>query len=202
MKNTLEEIVIKYSHGDVNLSSVEIDKSHFMDLLKKYLNDKNSSTLRQDIMCEVAGVKPSNEKLGYDGQNSVDEMKPKNFDTNNPKSKKLDGRGNYSDMTFKRHNTFCDQDAQIHIGGFVDGKHIFQLKVPYREMRHHFESQLNKRLPNGDEPTQYLRSMNFSLTQIIKCNNVTLTYIRQDLENYRVYMSKSLYTYLIKLRGV
>lgn len=202
MRHTLEEIIINYSHGDINLLSVEIDKNHFMDLLKKYLNDKNSSTLRQDIMCEVAGVKPNPEKLGYDGEGSVDEMKPKNFDTNNPKSKKLDGRGNYSDMTFKRHNAFCDQNAQIHIGGFVDGKHIFQIKVSYIEMRSHFESQLNKRLPNGDQPTHYLRSMNFSLNQIKKCDNVTLTYITENLEEYSKYISKNLYTYLIKLQEV
>jgi hypothetical protein len=200
MRKTLEEIIINYSHGDINLLSVEIDKNHFMDLLKKYLNDKNSSTLRQDIMCMVAGVKPNTEKLGYDGEGSVDEMKPKNFDTNNPKSKKLDGRGNYSDMTFKRHNAFCDQDAQIHVGGFVDGKHIFQIKVSYIQMRSHFENQLNKRLPNGDQPTHYLRSMNFSLTQIKKCDKVTLTYITENLDEYHKYISKNLYTYLKKLQ--
>jgi hypothetical protein len=200
MRNTLEDIIVKYSHNDSEFSSLKIDEDHFIELLKKYLNDKNSSTLRQDIMCEVAGLTPSTKKLGYDSENSVDEMKPKNIDTNNPKAKKLDGRGNYSDMTFKRHNAFCDQNAQIHIGGFVDGKHIFQIKVSYIEMRVHFENQLKKRLPNGDQPTQYLRSMGFSLTQIKKCDNVVLTYLVQDLINYRKYMSKALYIYLTKLQ--
>jgi hypothetical protein len=151
-------------------------------------------------MCEVAGLIPNSDKLGYDAEDSVSEMKPKNIDTTNPKAKKLDGRGNYSDMTFKRHTTFCDQDAQIHIGGFVDGKQVFQFKVPYREMSHHFENQLKKRLPNGDQPTQYLRTMNFSLTQIKQCNNVVLTYLTQDLEDYRGYMSKTLYIYLTELQ--
>ena len=202
MRNTLEEIVLKYSHGDTELTSVEVDKDHFKELLIKYLNDKNSSTLRQDIMCEVAGVKSNPNKLGYDGKDTTDEMKPNNVDTTNPKSKKLSGGGNYTDMTFKRHNAFCDQDAQIHIGGFVDGKHIFQITVPYREMITHFENQLMKRLPNGDQPTQYLRSMYFSLTQIKKCDNVLLTYITQDLENYRGHITKPLYTYLRKLQEV
>jgi hypothetical protein len=200
MRNTLEDIIVKYSHNDAEFSSLNIDKGHFIELLKKYLNDKNSSTLRQDIMCEVAGLTPNTKKLGYDGENSVDEMKPKNIDTNNPKAKKLDGLGNYSDMTFKRHNGFCDQNAQIHVGGFIDGKHIFQIKVPYIEMRVHFENQLKKRLPNGDQPTQYLRSMNFSLTQIKNCSDVVLTYLVKDLVNYRGYMTKTLYTYLTKLQ--
>jgi hypothetical protein len=200
MRSTLEDIIVKYSHNDSEFSSLKIDEGHFMELLKKYLNDKNSSTLRQDIMCVVAGLVSNTNKLGYDGEGSADEMKPKNVDISNPKSKRLDGRGNYSDMTFKRHSAFCEQDAQIHIGGFVDGKHVFQIRVPYREMNTHFEDQLKKRLPNGDQPTQYLRSMNFSLTQIKNCNNVVLTYVTQDLEDYRGYMTKTLYTYLTKLQ--
>jgi hypothetical protein len=200
MRNTLEEIVLKYSHGDTELESVKIDEEHFKELLIKYLNDKNSSTLRQDVMCEVAGVKSNPNKLGYDGEDTTDEMKPKNVRTTNPKLKKLDGCGNYTDMTFKRHKAFYDQDAKIHVGGFIDGEHVFQLSVPYREMSEHFENQLKKRLPNGDQPTQYLRSMNFSLTQIKKCKNVSLTYITQKLESYRGHITKPLYTYLTKLQ--
>ena len=200
MRSTLEDIIVKYSHGDSDFSSIKIDELHFMELLDKYLNDKNSSTLRQDVMCSVAGLVSSTEKLGYDGVGGANEMKPKNVQTTNPKAKKLDGVGNYTDMTFKRHHSFCDQDAQIHIGGFVDGKHVFQITVPYREMRVHFEDQLKRRLPNGDQPTQYLRSMSFSLAQIKKCNNVLLTYLTQDLEDYRGHITKPLYTYLTKLQ--
>ena len=200
MRSTLEDIIVKYSHSDSEFSSLKIDEGHFMELLKKYLNDKNSSTLRQDIMCVVAGLVSNPKKLGYDGESSTDEMKPKNVDTTNPKSKRLDGRGNYSDMTFKRHSAFCEEDAQIHVGGFVDGKHVFQITVPYREMRVYFEDQLRRRLPNGDQPTQYLRSMNFSLAQIKNCSNVALIYLTQDLEDYRGHMTKTLYTYLTKLQ--
>ena len=50
------------------------------------------------------------------------------------------------------------------------------------------------------KPTQYLRSMNFSLAQIKNCSNVVLTYLTQDLEDYRGHMTKTLYTYLTKLQ--
>ena len=95
MRSKLEDIIVKYSHSDSEFSSLKIDEGHFMELLKKYLNDKNSSTLRQDIMCVVAGLISNPKKLGYDGESSTDEMKPKNVDTTNPKFKRLDGRGNY-----------------------------------------------------------------------------------------------------------
>ena len=200
MRSTLEDIIVKYSHGDSDFSSIKIDELHFMELLDKYLNDKNSSTLRQNVMCSVAGMESNPNKLGYDGIDGANEMKPKNVQTTNPKVKKLDGRGNYTDMTFKRHHAFCDEDAQIHIGGFVDGKHVFQVTVPYRAMKVHFEKQLTKRLPNGDQPTQYLRTMSFSLAELKKCDGVLLTYITQDLEDYRGHMTKPLYTYLTKLQ--
>ena len=74
MRNRLEDIIVKYSHNDTEFTSLEIDEGHFMELLKKYLNDKNSSTLRQDIMCEVAGLIPNSDKLGYDAEDSVSEI--------------------------------------------------------------------------------------------------------------------------------
>lgn len=200
MKNKLKDIIVGFSHNTVDVTSLEIEKENFLELLRMYLNDKNSSTLRQEIMCSVAGLSSNPNKLGYDSENSFDEMKPKNIDTTNPKSKKLDGRGNYTDMTFKRHNVFCEENAQIHIGGFVNGKQIYQLKLPYVGMKNHFENQLRRRLPNGDQPTQYLRSMNFSLSQIVKCPNVELIYITSELDIYKPFITKSLYTYLIQLQ--
>ena len=200
MKLSLNEIVVKYSQGNTSLSDVDIDKDLFNELLKKYLNDKNSSTLRQDVMCTMANLVSSTNKLGYDGVDSVDEMKPKNHETNNPKSKKLDGGGNYSDMTFKRHHSFIEQNAKIHVGGFVDGKHVFQFKINYVDLAFHFEQQLSKRLPNGDEPNQYLRSMRFSLTQIKECKNVELLFLTKDINQYCSYMTDSLYFYLIGLK--
>jgi hypothetical protein len=199
MEKTVNEIVSEYSNGNVELDGIEIKKSHFIELLTKYLNDKNSSTLRQDIMCEVAGVKSNPNKLGYDGDGTADEMKPKNVDTTNPKSKKLDGGGNYSDMTHKRHEAFCEQNAVIHIGGFVDGKHIYQFKVPYNDLSDYFKSKLNDHLPHGDVSNRYLRSMTFSLRQLKKCENVQLEFISQDIDEYRGYMTKTLYTYLKEL---
>jgi hypothetical protein len=200
METTLRQLITEYSMGNTELDGFEIPKELFIELLSKYFNDKNSSTLREEVMCQVSGIESNPNKLGYDGKETNDENKPKNFDTKNPKSKKLNGGGNYSDMTHKRNDNFILDNAIIHIGGFVDGKIVYQFKIPYKSLSGYFKTQLNKRLPNGDESNNYLRSMKFSLNKIQECNDVELEFLSQDINKYSVYMTKNLYTYLNKLK--
>lgn len=200
METTLRQLITEYSMGNTKLEGFETTKNLFIELLTKYFNDKNSSTLREEVMCYASGIESNPNKLGYDGKETNDENKPKNFDTKNPKSKKLDGGGNYSDMTHKRNDNFISDNAIIHIGGFVNGKLVYQFKIPYRGLSGHFKNKLNKRLPNGDEPNNYLRSMNFSLNNIQECEEVELEFLSQDVNKYSVYMTKNLYTYLNKLK--
>jgi hypothetical protein len=201
MKITLAQVITEYSMGNTELDGLDIPKELFVQLLTKYFNDKNSSTLREEVMCYISGNNPNPNKLGYDGEGSVDENKPKNYDTTNPKSKKLSGAGNYSDMTLKRNDNFINDNAVIHIGGFVDGKLVYQFKVPYVGLSDHFKKQLDKRLPDGDKPNHYLRSMNFSLTALKQCDDVELEFLSTDIDQYSGFMTKTLYTYLKKLKG-
>jgi hypothetical protein len=201
MKITLAQVITEYSMGNTELDGLDIPKELFVQLLTKYFNDKNSSTLREEVMCYISGNNPNPNKLGYDGEGSVDENKPKNYDTTNPKSKKLSGAGNYSDMTLKRNDNFINDNAVIHIGGFVDGKLVYQFKVPYVGLSDHFKKQLDKRLPDGDKPNHYLRSMNFSLTALKQCDDVELEFLSADIDQYSGFMTKTLYTYLKKLKG-
>jgi len=201
MKITLAQVITEYSMGNTELDGLDIPKELFVQLLTKYFNDKNSSTLREEVMCYISGNNPNPNKLGYDGEGSVDENKPKNYDTTNPKSKKLSGAGNYSDMTLKRNDNFINDNAVIHIGGFVDGKLVYQFKVPYVGLSDHFKKQLDKRLPDGDKPNHYLRSMNFSLPALKLCNDVELEFLSPDIDQYSGFMTKTLYTYLKKLKG-
>ena len=109
--------------------------------------------------------------------------------------------GNYSDMTLKRNDNFINDNAIIHIGGFVDGKLAYQFKVPYVGLSDHFKKQLDKRLPDGDKPNHYLRSMNFSLPALKLCENVELEFLTPNIDEYSGFMTKTLYTYLKKLKG-
>lgn len=201
MTTELTNLITEFSMGNTSLNGLDVSKDLFVELLEKYFNDKNSSTLREEVMSHISGINPNPNKLGYDGEGSADENKPKNHDTKNPKSKKLDGSGNYSDMTFKRHEKFINDNATIHIGGFVDGKLVYQIKVPYVCFNEHFTKQLTKRLPNGDKPDHYLRSMRFSLKKYEMCDEVELEFLSVDVDKYRGFMTKNLYTYLNKLKG-
>jgi hypothetical protein len=153
-------------------------------------------------MCYISGIESNPNKLGYDGKDSNDENKPKNYDTKNPKSKKLNGSGSYSDMTHKRNEKFILDDAIIHIGGFVDGKIVYQFKIPYVGLTEHFKKQLNKKLPEGDKTNNYVRSMTFSIKSIQECKDVDLEFLDDNIEVYSKFMTKNLYTYLLKLKKV
>lgn len=197
---SLSQLICEFSMGNTKLDGIDVSKEHFIELITKYFNDKNSSTLREETMCYISGIESNPDKLGYDGKTTKDENKPKNFDTSNPKSKKLDGSGNYSDMTHKRDENFRLDNPTIHIGGFVDGKIVYQFKIPYNGLGEHFKKQLNKRLPNGDLKNNYLRSMRFSLSAIEKCDDVELEFLSDEIDEYRDFMTKTLYTYLNKLK--
>jgi hypothetical protein len=201
MKTTLAQLVTEFSMGNTTLEGFDVSKEIFIELMTKYFNDKNSSTLREEVMCYISGYEPNPDKLGYDGKGTVAENKNKNYDTTNPKSKKLSGAGNYSDMTLKRNDNFINDNAIIHIGGFVDGKLAYQFKVPYVGLSDHFKKQLDKRLPDGDKPNHYLRSMNFSLPALKLCENVELEFLTPNIDQYSGFMTKTLYTYLKKLKG-
>ena len=60
--------------------------------------------------------------------------------------------------------------------------------------------QVNKRLHDGDIKNNYLRSMTFSLKAIQECKDVELEFLTEDIEKYRGFITKTLYTYLNKLK--
>ncbi|MEO0139317.1 MAG: hypothetical protein ABIL16_08235 [candidate division WOR-3 bacterium] len=78
-----------------------------VDLITLYINDKNSSTLREFITVSIAGYEHKKEKVGYDGYKLSSygkplmcEAKPKNVSKNG--ERKLDGGGNFTDYTPER----------------------------------------------------------------------------------------------------
>lgn len=191
MSYTIEELAVKYAKGTLDPS--ECTKTE-LALLIMYMNDKNSSTLRQMVMCNIAGVQSNPNKLGFDGLDTVQEMKPKNISSDG--GNKLTMGGNYSDMTIPRHNKFLEDNAVIHVGGFIDGKLIFQIEVSYSSLAEHFMAQLNKYFPNGHEVSKYLRSMTFSQKQIQQLCNPRVLFVTDNLDSYRGFITKPLYNYL------
>ncbi len=117
MNKELVEILKLYSTGThEGLSSYLVGKSKdtligiLVDLITMYINDKNSSTVREFLTVILAGYNHVEKKIGYNGfkQDTFSgttvrcEAKPKNVDTNSTSIDKLKGYGNFSDYTFKR----------------------------------------------------------------------------------------------------
>jgi hypothetical protein len=191
----LLSLVINYSRGDISKEEVvETYGEPLMELLEIYLNDKNSSSLRQIITCEIIGIQSNENKLGYDGHLTKDEIKPKNI--NSEGTTKLDAGGSYSDLTFKRHFKYVEDNPTIHVSGFVDGLLMFVLKLPYTDLQTYFHDKLLERFPNGDEVNKYYRSASFSFINIKSCPNLEVEFIRNNIENYSNFFTKDLYEFL------
>ena len=147
MNKDLQEAIKIYSTGThKELNAFLLDKSKdnliaiFNDLLTTYINDKNSSTLREFITVAVAGYNHNEEKIGYNGyrQTTISsgeyeycEVKPKNIDRldlekyrNGEKKtiRKLDAGGNFTDYTWKRFDKDLQANLNMLISGFFDGE--------------------------------------------------------------------------------
>lgn len=195
---TLNELLVEYSSGTITSKQIKENYGNLSELIDMYFNDKNSSTLRQMVSCELAGLKTNPNKLGYDSVGTNDEIKPQNTQS---KSKKLNGGGNYTDLTHKRHEKYVLDDVKIHSSGFVNGQLIFMIKIPYVELQSHFKNILNEKLPNGDEKNRYVRTAQFSYTHYKNCQNVEVEFVREDIYTFKEYINKDLFNFLSNVRN-
>src|SRR3989338_10578970 len=122
MNQDLAQIVTYYAtRPHKELSELLLSKSKdnlisiLTDLITAYINDKNSSTLREFIVVSIAGYEHNPEKLGYNGFRHISsisdkrlscEAKPKNiwsegYDNRKTKAK-FSGQGGFNDYTTER----------------------------------------------------------------------------------------------------
>lgn len=114
------------------------------DLLTAYINDKNSSSLREFVTVSIAGYRHNSNKLGYNGyrHNSTIgaeplncEAKPKNIQTDGYDLKKtktkLNGQGSFNDYTIKRLEKDAKSKLNLLCSGFIDGELIYILEFPF-----------------------------------------------------------------------
>ena len=98
----------------------QIECALFEELYEVYINDSNSSTLREHIIARVAGCNPLPGKLGRDaihiGTNIEKEIKPKNYT-----GKTTNGSGCFNDYTRARYEKDTAVNLPIIHGLFVHG---------------------------------------------------------------------------------
>lgn len=151
MNQDLVQIVTYYAtkpHEELSKLLLNKSKDNLIaslnDLLTAYMNDKNSSSLREFVTVSISGYEHNPEKLGYNGykHNSAIggepincEAKPKNIQTEGydlRKTKpKLNGEGGFNDYTVKRLEKDKQNNLNLLCSGFVDGELQYVLEFPF-----------------------------------------------------------------------
>ncbi|MBA2123607.1 hypothetical protein B9J78_01495 [bacterium Unc6] len=231
MNQELVNIIKIYSTGThQELNNYLIGKSKdtligiLLDLLTMYINDKNSSTIREFITVSLAGYKHKEGKIGYNGfkQDSYTagktvkcEAKPKNFDTEEfekykkgerkTSPAKLNGGGNFTDYTPARlERDKKEKDLNLLVSGFVDGKLIYIIEFLFNspDFVKNLEIKIQKwqRKLKGSKSTkgQFLRSADFDYKDFIKSPNLKIVHLlnKTELAKYEPCISKGFYEFL------
>lgn len=179
-----------------------------MDLLTTYYNDSNSSTVREMVVAEVAGYKHSPEKLGYNGfrhntligERENCEIKPHNVRSNS--KSKLSGKGNFTDYTWAKFGRHQEENLNMLVAGFVDGRLIFIFEFCFNEpsFTSRLQEQLEKDLPDGDKPRRYVRSAAFSFDNYKNASSLKTIYTasKRDLIEFQPHITKKVFEFLEK----
>lgn len=210
----MQELVRKYAtdtHASVHAFLLGKSKDNLIgmlaDLLTKYFTDKNSSALREHVIVSLCGYRVNAGKIGYNGyrQDGIGgktlycEAKPKNINSADARPRKLDGGGNFTDYTWKRFRKDGDANPEMIMGGFLDGKLLYVLRFPFNtpDFAAHLRAQLEKRLPDGDAPGQYLRGARFTFRHY-QNGNVSAAFVadKTTLAACQKHISKSLFDFL------
>lgn len=192
MKEELLDLIVAYSKGD--LSKEDVIEGHgemTMDFLELYINDSNSSTLREAITCKVIGLEFTGKKLGYDSKHTNEEIKPRNVQTSTTKI--LDGYGNYSDLTWRRHNKYIADDVIIHVSGFVNGLLMYIVKFKYIDLAPYLQEMLERDLPNGDKKNKYVRTAYFTYTNFKDFPSYEIEFVRGNISDFEYKIRKDLF---------
>jgi len=197
----------------IDNQSKEIITALFVNLLGVYMNDKNSSTLREKITLALAGYSSTDRKLGYDGYKVAGnkkipcEVKPQNIDTeNNTKIKnprKHNGGGNFTDYTFARFEKDKKENPNMLVSGFVDRKLLFIIEFPFafEHFANKLERQLKKHFPSGDVEGRYLRSATFNFADYSACTNIKSVYLNEKaLAEHKSEFTKKFYDFVFSLK--
>lgn len=221
MNETLKSLLLTYTKEEHKILSEKIldlsketIKSCLIDLLTIYINDKNSSTIREYLTVTMAGYTHNSNKIGYNGYKMTTpnsaincEAKPKNicsqdfvdYENRHRKScpNKLNGGGNFTDYTWARLQKDKISNLNMLISGFIDGKIIFIMEFPFntRGFIEKLEEQLSKKFPDGDRAGYYLRSASFSFKDY-KNDEYKFIYITQNINCYEKYIEKDLFNTL------
>ncbi|MDR0972223.1 MAG: hypothetical protein LBM25_07560 [Bacteroidales bacterium] len=214
MNQDLAQIVTYYatkSHKELNELLLNKSKdnliSNLTDLLTAYINDKNSSSLREFVTVSIAGYEHNPQKLGYNGfkQSSpiggkaiACEAKPKNIQTDGYDKKvikpKLNGEGGFNDYTYERFEKDAKENLHILTSGFIDGELQYILEFSFSAIY----ERLKLQVPENRTIGTYTRMAKFNFSHYKDHYSLKITYANKlSIEKNKKYFNKSLYSFLI-----
>ncbi|MCX8112845.1 MAG: hypothetical protein N3E49_06595, partial [Bacteroidia bacterium] len=83
------------------------------------------------------------------------------------------------------------------IAGFVQGKLLYVLEVPFRCIEPRLEQVLAKRFPSGKRGKgEYLRSASFTYRDYQSCQEVALRFLDPAIRQFSAYLAKGFLDYL------
>ena len=204
---TREEII---SNPDECLSRIQKLQEAIQQYNDNYFKDKNSSSVREQVICEKLGYQHSKKKLGddgfiekknNDGSKTIEglEVKPKMAHHGKP----LDGGGNFSDFTWARHHKHLSKNTRIAMGGFNSkNKLMYIVTFPYSDITEVVingakgNTGLTQKLPNGDRPSTYVRSISWSWRAYRNAKNVQINFLTDDDTELSKSTTKPFYKWL------
>lgn len=214
-KDLIDLIKIYCTKEHINFSNEIINKSKeniislFTDLLTMYINDLNSSTLREIITVEIAGFEHMKDKIGYNGYRQLSasgktqycEIKPTNSYTkiNGSLSKKFSGQGNFTDFSWKKLERITSDEIKMVLSGFINGKLLYVLSFDFNEpsFLNKLSTQLQSKFPKGDKTGFWLRSATFNYLDYKDANSLKIIYLEKNIIKYDYAFSKSFLNLLI-----
>jgi len=222
MQSELAEVIIIYatkSHKDLNNLLLDKSKDQLIALLTSlltiYINDRNSSTIREYVTVSMAGYTHIDKKIGYNGFKQGTaiggkplycEAKPQNINTENNKvikhPRKLNGGGNFTDYTHNRLQKDKSENPNMLVSGFVDGELIYILEFPFNHKTFvvNLNKQLKRHFPDGDESGRFLRSANFDFNDYSDCPTLKVVYLsKANLEKTKDNFNHKFYDFLKQL---
>ena len=190
LNNKIEERIKQYKLNWTldKVSSVKQTDVLIYKLVEQMANDSNSSSLREDVTKWMIGKEASISKHGYDDDFEAIEVKPKNYTGKG----KLNGGGSFNDFTWRRDETYHNDNVIVVTSGFVFGKLVFVTQFSYDVLRPKIQQALDKQLPDGDVTNRYVRSASFSYLNW-RDSDFTVSYKSDKFESFKPFMVKGLY---------
>ena len=149
----------------------------FEELYREYMNDSNSSSLREQITAAVAGCKTIPGKLGRDAidiDGREKEIKPKNYT-----GKRTNGGGCFNDYTRKRWERDCSVNLPIISSLFAKGMLIYVVEFTFDTIADRLDEQITRICE--EQRNRYVRSCSWTYSNWIDYPMLKVHYINKDL---------------------